>query len=123
MSIPSALAGAIVFIWFPEEEAPHKPGPKYRPALITEVDLERKRLLAVYGTSQNTERQGKGEITFTTAEITGLSKDTKFCLGKSVWLPLEAEYLTQDGKLSVVGRVPSNRSRDLLQAIEEVKAG
>jgi len=90
----SAPIGAIVRVWFPESEAVMQPGPKFRPALVlgvTEVDGCRKVLVA-YGTSQNTERTGRGEFTIRAEKTYSLESDTKFCLMRRLWLPLTKEY-------------------------------
>lgn len=119
----SALTGAILFAWLPEDENPHQPGPKFRPVLVVDTDPSGKRLCLAYGTSQRVEQNGKGEITFRKDEIQGLTKDTKFCMGKTKWVPLSAQYLSKTktvGDLAVLGFVPQNRARELLMRIEEV---
>ncbi|MFC6674320.1 hypothetical protein [Marinobacterium aestuariivivens] len=124
MSNLSALVGAILFAWLPEDEHPHRPGPKFRPVLVVDADPSGKRLCLAYGTSQRVEQNGKGEITFRKDEIEGLSKDTKFCIGKTKWIPLSAEYLSRTkknaGGLAVLGFIPQKRSRELQMRIEEV---
>lgn len=123
MSNLSALVGAVLFAWLPEDENPHRPGPKFRPVLVIDADPVSKRLRVAYGTSQRVGTNGKGEITFRQNEMEGLSKDTKFCLGKSKWIPLSAEYLSQTrsaDKLTVLGLTPPLRRRELLQRMEEV---
>jgi hypothetical protein len=120
----SALVGAILFAWLPEDENPHQPGPKFRPVLVVDSDPSGKRICVAYGTSQRVAQNRRGEITFRQDEIKGLSKDTKFCMGKTKWIPLSAEYLSQtrqnESGLSVLGFIPQKRSRELLLKIEEV---
>lgn len=123
MSNLSALVGAILFAWMPQDENPHQPGPKFRPVLVINADPSAKRILVAYGTSQNVQRCGRGEITFGTDEVPGLTKDTKFCLAKAKWIPVSPEYLYQSpaaAKLAVLGSFPSNRSRELRARLEEV---
>lgn len=123
MSNLSALRGVILFAWLPEDENPHRPGPKFRPVFVIDVDPEARRLLVAYGTSQRVEVNGLGEITFRKSEIEGLSRDTKFCLGKSKWIPLAKEYLSQSQsaeKLAVLGTIPSSRVRELWMRLSEI---
>ncbi|MBZ9574527.1 hypothetical protein [Modicisalibacter sp. MOD 31.J] len=123
MSNLTALVGAVVFAWLPEDEAPHHPGPKFRPVLVVDMDLERKQLCVAYGTSQRVDRCGRGEIVFTPKEIEKLSKPTKFCLGKAKWIPLSSSYLSKTGEgknVAYLGRTPANRAADLLKRLEEV---
>lgn len=123
MSNLSALVGAILFAWLPEDENPRRPGPKFRPVLVVDADPVSMRLCVAYGTSQRVNTKGKGEITFRQGEITGLGKDTKFCLGKSKWIPLSAEYLSKPGSTSnptVLGLIPPNRRREMVMRLEEV---
>lgn len=118
----SALVGAILFAWFPEDENPHRPGPKFRPVLVIDADPSAKRVCLAYGTSQRVEQNGKGEITFRKEEIQGLKKDTKFCLGKAKWVPMTTEYLSQnqeDGGVVCIGFIPKKRARELLSRLEE----
>lgn len=119
----SALVGAILFAWLPEDESPHHPGPKFRPVLVINADSNAKRILVAYGTSQNVERNGKAEITFGTHEVPGLTKDTKFCLAKAKWIPVSPEYLYQgpsSAKMAVLGMFPRNRGHELRSRLEEV---
>ncbi|WP_166256023.1 toxin of addiction system [Marinobacter salicampi] len=125
MSNLSALTGCILFAWLPEDENPHQPGPKFRPVLVVDADPEGKRLCLAYGTSQRVDQNGKGEITFRRNEIDGLAKDTKFCLGKTKWVPMTAEYFsktTSSVGLAVIGFVPKKRTREILMRLEEVIA-
>lgn len=120
----NALIGAIVFAWFPEDENPQIAGPKYRPTLIVDIDQSKMMVRLAYGTSQNISNLRRGEILFKQSEIKDLSKDTKFCLGKTKWVSLSPEMFFRDtkhSKLSVIGSIPSNRVRDLMQSIEEIR--
>lgn len=120
MSNLSALVGAVVSCWYPQHDAPNKPGPKFRPVLVVGYDDKAKRLKVVYGTSQNTHRNGLGEITFSQKEINGLSKDTKFCLRNADWLPLHRDYFADArGKQEILGSIPKARLSDLWDAIHE----
>jgi hypothetical protein len=123
MSNPSPLIGAVLFAWLPDHLRPNNPGPKFRPVMVIDVDAANKRLLVAYGTSQNVDRCHRGEIVFREDEIEGLSKDTKFCLGNSQWIPISAEYLSKNqssGGLAVLGHPPAKRSKDILLRLQEV---
>lgn len=123
MSNLSALVGAIIFAWMPQDENPNRPGPKFRPVLVIDADIESKRILVAYGTSQDVWRNNKGEITFTTHEVPGLTKDTKFCLAKAKWIDLSPEYLSKSlnsTKFTVLGMFPRRRSHELQVRLEEV---
>ena len=104
----SALVGAIVFAWLPESERPHAPGPKYRPVLVIDTDIKNRRIRLAYGTSQKTEVNYAGEITMAKDDVPGLSKDTKFALKKSFWVPLDNAYFChpKTGSLTIIGYIP-----------------
>jgi|TARA_B100001057_G_C22751432_1_gene911956 hypothetical protein len=123
MSDLKALLGAFLYAWLPEAENPHRPGPKFRPTLVVDVDPDARKICLAYGTSQKTDRNGRGEITFASDEIDGLTKDTKFCLGTTYWIPVSAEYLCKHesaNKLSVIGKIPSRRTQELLIRLQEI---
>lgn len=125
MSSTSALIGAVIFAWAPEDENPYVPGPKFRPVIVLDADPIQKRLLVAKGTSQRVKQCGRGEITFTTQDIKGLSTDTKFKLGNSQWIPIEKPYLSKDkngSALSVLGIIPAHKRKSLLVALEEINA-
>lgn len=94
MSHLSAPVGAIVRAWFPESEAILSPGPKLRPCLVIAEDLRNGRamVLVAYGTSQRTWARGAGELTLDADSYQSLTRNTKFCLRRAVWLPLSSEY-------------------------------
>lgn len=120
MSNLSALVGAVISCWYPQHDSPGLPGPKFRPVLVVGFDPEAKALHVVYGTSQHTHRNGRGEITFTPAEINGLSKDTKFSLRNAAWLPLSAEYFAcAKGTYQILGSIPKARLGQLADAVAE----
>jgi hypothetical protein len=114
----SALVGAVIFAYWPEDERPHHPGPKFRPVLV--VDVSDQRALVAYGTSQRTDRNARGEITVSREDMPGLSKDTKFCLGKTQWIPLSTEYIEKDGRTVVLGQIPKHLKADFMSRIEEM---
>ncbi len=123
MAKPSPLVGAILFAWLPDDERPNHPGPKFRPVLVIEADTANKRLLVAYGTSRKVDRCYRGDVAFRQEDINGLSKDTKFCLGKSKWISISAEYLSKDqstGGLAVLGHVPAKMSKKVLMRLQEV---
>lgn len=123
MSVSSALIGAVLFAWFPDSQTATEPGCKYRPVFVVDVDWENMKILCAYGTSQHLDRVGLGEIMFTPEEISGLTSDTKFCLGCTKWMPLTSEYLTRNkkgGGMSILGHIPANRANDMYERLVEV---
>lgn len=98
-SLPEPLN--IVWCWFPLAEAPKRPGPKHRPALVRSIKLSPDRTMAAV------------EVTFGTTKIrlldrpfdlhiqnsaaldhAGLPSVTRFDLGRTIWLPWASEYFT-----------------------------
>jgi hypothetical protein len=86
-------AGDIVWCRFPEE-AMGRPGPKPRPALVLDLGTMHgdPAVEAIFGTSQKLERLYAGEFAITPDDgiayrVSGLSRATKFDMGKSVFLP------------------------------------
>lgn len=122
MSASSALIGAIVFAWMPENENLDLPGSKFRPVLIVGQSQDRRLVHVVYGTSQRVDREGSGEIVLDCTEVPGLSKPTKFCFRKSCWIPLKDSYFSAsegNRRLVVVGHLPANRAADVLDRLLE----
>lgn len=123
MSNLSALVGAILFAWMPDDQDPHRPGPKYRPVLVVKADPSTKRLCVAYGTSQHVERNGKGEVTFRKEDVEGLSKDTKFCFRNMKWIPVAPEYLSRNrtrGNPDLLGFIPKEYYKDVAHRLQEV---
>lgn len=119
MSNQSALIGAVVFAWCPLDENPKEPGPKYRPVLIMHKDGDE--VMIAYGTSQNLHLRYRGEVILTKDELPGLSKDTKFNLKKSFWVPLSKAFFARDpgNGISVIGRIPRQKYDHFARAIQE----
>lgn len=118
----SALVGGIVFTWWPDDQNPALPGPKFRPAYVMDIDFANNRALLAYGTSQRQESCRCGEIMIRRAEMKRLKSDTKFRLNKAKWLPLTPEYFSQSKTGSDVvyfGTPPAARADDLLIAASE----
>ena len=117
-----APPGAIVRMWFPETETVMQPGPKFRPCLVLEVDDSSKvpRVLVAYGTSQHTERYGRGELVVKTIQAPELERDTKICLNKTMWLPLTRVYFASHGKQPRVAFLPRTLYGELARAMREV---
>ena len=116
-----APPGAIVRVWFPETETVMQPGPKFRPCLVLEVDDSSKvpRVLVAYGTSQHTERYGRGGLVVKTIQAPELERDTKICLTKTMWLPLTRVYFTSHGKQPSAVALPRSLHSELLRALRE----
>ncbi|MGI2205186.1 toxin of addiction system [Shewanella oncorhynchi] len=120
MSNPAALVGVILFAWFPSDEHPNRPGPKFRPVLVVDADPSGSQLRLAYGTSQRVDENYRGELTFRSHEMEKLDKDTKFCLGRTRWVPVTPEYFVKDGNQVIIGTIPKNRVRDLYLRVQEV---
>lgn len=90
-------AGDIVECRFPESEM-GTPGPKERPALVVQVEVdpedESAHIVRVaYGTSQDVEQRYPGEFTIRATDAkAGLDRDTKFDLGNTVRLPFDTDW-------------------------------
>lgn len=123
MSHPlGGLIGSIMCCWFPDSDSPNQPGSKFRPVLVLDIDHQSKAIQVAYGTSQDVHRLDRGQIAFTVSEVNGLSQPTKFSLMATRWLPLKNEYFSRTDSVSqfkIIGRIPSNRVRDIVRAIEE----
>jgi len=83
----------VVYCCFPEEGR-LVPPPKPRPALVLNVNDEGvpQRVEVAYGTSQRTTNKYSGEFELGPKDgsvftKTGLTEETKFDLGRTVWLP------------------------------------
>lgn len=96
---PEPEPGDIVDCRFPEDKVPG-PGPKERPALVTKVDTFKDDSGAThvvvdvaYGTSQGTANPYPGEFAIEARHPgTGLTRDTKFDLGKIFRLNFDDEW-------------------------------
>lgn len=95
---PQPEAGDLVWCHFPHA-AQVLPGPKPRPALIVRV-IDRNphyRVLAAYGTSQNTAALRSGEFLMrkdgsAAFKLSGLSFDTKFSFAQAVELDYSSHW-------------------------------
>mgnify|MGYP003633492067 CR=1 FL=1 len=120
----SALVGGVLLVWWPEDENPHHPGPKFRPGYVLDLDLTAKKVLIAYGTTQRLETQGAGEMVVTHAEMPTLKQDTKFCFRRTKWIPLSPSFLSKSQTgidVIYVGSVPKARADDLLNALQEAR--
>jgi len=96
---PEPEPGDIVDCRFPEDKVPG-PGPKERPALVTNVDTFEDDIGALhvivdvaYGTSQGTADPYPGEFVVKARHPgSGLTKDTKFDLGKIFRMEFDDEW-------------------------------
>lgn len=116
------LVGSVVYAWFPQQPDLLRPGRKFRPCLVVDINLTSNELLLAYGTSQQTERLDRGQITIKQTEMPSLDKDTKFSLCSQAWVPVSTAYLSRDQsqlQIQVVGRVPRSSVTRLLRALEE----
>lgn len=116
-------AGQIIWGRFPEMERVHDDncGKEGRPCLVLETtDYGRDggaEVLVAYGTSQHTERHGRGEFVLTRQEAPFLMKDTKFCMVRRLWLPF-AKF-ARGGQVDVAGVLPRSALRRVQQAAIE----
>ncbi|RYY74527.1 MAG: toxin of addiction system [Gammaproteobacteria bacterium] len=116
------LVGSVIYAWFPDHTSSLRPGQKFRPCLIVDIDLDSNKVLLAYGTSQQTERQDRGQFTIKKSEMPSLTKDTKFSLCSRLWLPITAEFIyrsANDPRIEVCGQVPRSMATRLLRALEE----
>lgn len=117
------LVGSVIYAWFPDQASLVRPGLKFRPCLVVDVDLPSNTILLAYGSSQQTERWDRGQFTIKQSEMPALVKSTKFSLCSRLWLPMTAEYLSRNPEcllqVQVVGRVPRIVATRLLRALEE----
>lgn len=118
MNTPKPFRLIVLYAWLPDHLNPNRPGPKYRPVLVLDVNSQTKELLVVYGTSQKTEYPGKGEFT---VHFDGLTKPTKFCLGYQRWIPATDRYLCKDGKKNIIGYLPHDYYDVLRDAIKDIE--
>lgn len=96
---PAPEPGDIVACRFPQDKVPG-PGPKERPALVTKVDTfaddvgaMRVVVEVAYGTSQDTDNVYPGEFVVDAYHPgSGLTKKTKFDLGKIFSLNFDEEW-------------------------------
>lgn len=116
-------AGQIIWGRFPEMEHvfADECGKAGRPCLVLEMSDEGRNgspeVLVAYGTSQHTERQGRGEFVLTVKEAPCLRKSTKFCLERRMWLPLAR--FAASGQVEVAGALPRNALVRLQRAAVE----
>lgn len=118
------LVGYVICAWFPEQANVLLPGSKFRPCLVVDIDPASNKILLAYGTSQQTERQDRGQITIRASEMSLLKKDTKFSLSTPLWVPMTHEYLSKNPKnpqVHVIGPVPRSIAGRLVRALEEAK--
>jgi hypothetical protein len=109
-----------MYAWFPEHDHPNQPGPKYRPVIVLDVNSHTKEILVAYGTSQQVERNGRGEFILEQKHLVGLTANTKFCCDYRRWMPATDEYLFKNGKNRILGHLPKSYYSALMQAIREV---
>lgn len=118
----SALVGGVLLVWWPEDENPNQPGPKFRPGYVLDLDIAAKKVLLAYGTTKRLEVQAAGELVVTHEEMPSLKQDTKFCLRRTKWVPLSPTFLSKSQvgvDVIYVGPVPKARADDLLNAMQE----
>ncbi|HAQ48657.1 MAG TPA: hypothetical protein DCR37_06385 [Glaciecola sp.] len=70
--------GLVLYAWFPEHDRPNKPGRKYRPVVVLDVNPHTQEILVAYGTSQGVNSCGVGEFIVDAHTVDGLTKTTKF---------------------------------------------
>lgn len=90
----------VVYCRFPDEGWPD-PAPNPRPALVLNVNDESvpQRVEVAYGTSQRTRNKYAGEFELAPRDgavfrRSGLTVETKFDLGRTVWLPYNDRWFT-----------------------------
>lgn len=116
-----SLLGAIVYCWLPLTEAPYEPGPKFRPVLVVEHDMQSGRVRVAPGTTRKLDLLYRGEFLVDDAEGgEGLHCTTKFKLLGSLWLSLQPRFFLGHGrKFRCAGSVPLSRQRLFFEALRE----
>jgi hypothetical protein len=112
--------GFVLYAWFPEHLHPNQLGSKYRPVLVVDYNAKTQQVQLAYGTSQRTHAVGYGEFVVNCDDVNGLTKDTKFCLGHTRWVPVNDCFFAKDGKRHNLGKLPKRYDPFLLNAINEV---
>ncbi|MBI2318638.1 MAG: hypothetical protein HYU75_17010 [Betaproteobacteria bacterium] len=128
--------GDIVQCRFPQDKI-RQPGPKERPALVTEVEEYELPegsievfVTVAYGTSEDVDNCHPGEIKIeSTNRDAGLSLDTKFDLGNRAKLPFNDEWFAPSPnkrfgdhpKRGILNTADYNLKRRLSSAVAELK--
>lgn len=122
MSDLKPLLGAVLYSWFPDVEHPHRPGPKYRPSIVIDIDPVARKVCLAYGTSQRVDLNYKGEITIRKDDMERLTKDTKFCLARRCWVPATPEYFSADKRkgFELIGKLPDDYIDEFYDRLMEV---
>jgi hypothetical protein len=134
---PLPHPGQIVGCYFPHDEQPEIPGPKFRPAFVVGTDdtygQDFPRVCLAYGTGQGTSDKlalkppqphqfeiDKGEAG------NKLAEQTRFDCERHVWLPFSEDWFKPPtGPAACVafyGRVPEARKEEIRNAAEAGKA-
>lgn len=122
-TLPKSLD--IVWCRFPQDVAPHDPGPKRRPALVRGIALNRDQTKALvnitYGTGRLKENRSLDlQIqNLRSIEACNLQKATRFDLDKTIWLPWAAEFFSPPAgvKSLILGQL-DEQSRMQLEALK-----
>lgn len=115
-------AGAIYRCWFPNSETVFAKGDKFRPVLLMQVRRREDETLEVfvaYGTSQRTDRIGRGEFVVRKSPTLGLEADTKFTLAKACWLPVTEHWFSDETGVACLGTLPVKLHREFYRAAKE----
>jgi len=129
-------AGDIVQCRFPQDKV-RQPGPKERPALVTEVEeyelpggATEVFVTVAYGTSEDVDNRHPGELKIESSDPhAGLSLDTKFDIGNRVKLPFDDEWFAASPnkrfgdhpKRGMLNTADDTLKRRLSSAIAELK--
>lgn len=120
----------VLWCLYPEQEAPERPGPKPRPALVRAVALyhqqQRVAVEVVFGTSKMSKLH-QLDLKIANIEemaIAGLPQNTGFRLSRSLWLPWCSEFFVpREGKRTpIIGRL-GDRSQMQLEALKVMRRG
>lgn len=111
----------VVYCRFPDEGR-LSPAPKPRPALVLNVNDESvpQRVEVAYGTSQRTRNKYAGEFELAPRDgpvfkKAGLTEETKFHLGRTVWLPYNDRWFMPPPAVPARGHTESGDARSARQ--------
>lgn len=115
--------GSVIYAWMPHSEAPHLPGPKFRPVLVVGVDEKAAALCIAPGTSQKIDLVYRGQIRVDqVVGGRGLLQPTKFKVDEARWVPCSPGFLQGHGhQYRFAGEIPVNLIRELYEVIREVE--
>ena len=128
---PVPQKGQLVGCWFPYDNAPHAPGPKFRPVFVVAVNMhmleDHPKIGLIYGTGQATTVKLGPVLMPHEFELNkgeggnSLDEQTRFDCSRFVWLPFTVEWFKpSNGPVTMFrgfGKVPDGRLADVRAAV------